>query len=206
MFRPLAIIAVLFVVTPAAAQGWASLVEPLGKTVLRLEVGDGRQGGGCSGSVIDADKGHVLTAAHCVPTDLEQFSLTVDGRDARVLRVNRILDLAVLKSRLRRGATAITLAPAMPRAGDAVAVIGYPFGARTLTTQVGTLANPDVEGWAWVNADLLPGDSGGAIVDAQGRLVGVTSGFLYYAAAHIGLAVPLETVRAFVEEFLPGPK
>jgi S1-C subfamily serine protease len=189
-------------VAPAAAQ-WADAVAALERSIVLLEMGDDQvDAGSCSGIVLNAEQGYVLTAAHCVPTN-EDHSIVVADRDAKPEKVNRRLDLAVLKVRLRKGATNITLAPSMPRAGSAVAVLGYPFGARSLTTQVGIVANPDVEGKAWINADLLPGDSGGAIIDPQGRLVALTSGYVANGAAHMGVAAPIDTIAAFVEDYLP---
>jgi len=195
--RALVAAVILLAATPAAAQpAWPDVVDRLRASVLLLE-GDGA----CSAIVINAARGYLLTAAHCAP---EKQDLTVGERDASVLKINRKLDLAVLKTRLRQGVTDVSFAPTMPRAGSAVAVVGFPFGARSLTVQIGIVANPDVEGRAWVDADLLPGDSGGAIVDAEGRLVGVSSAFRYYLAADVGVAVPLPTVLAFVEDYLPG--
>lgn len=188
---------------PAAFEEWVELVAAREQSILRLTSGNTATSGECSVVVLNAAAGVVLTAAHCVPVDLEKFSMVIGDRDASVQKINRRLDLAVLKTRLRKEAINVALAPSMPRAGSAVAVLGFPFGARSLTVQRGIVANPDVDGWAWINADLLPGDSGGAIIDTQGRLVGVVSGFRYQGAAHIGLASPLETIRAFVEEFLP---
>jgi S1-C subfamily serine protease len=199
------VVVALLAAAPAVAQTpvWTDVVPFLEATILPIAIGDGQDAGSCTGIVIHAEAGYVLTAAHCVPTDSNKTSMTVTDRDAAIVRVNRHLDLAVLKVRLRKGAITIAFAPIMPRAGSAVAVLGYPFGARSLTVQHGIVANPDVEGWAWINADTLPGDSGGAIVDREGRLVALTSGYLYRGAAHIGRAVPLETIRAFVEEYVP---
>lgn len=182
----------------AAAADWPDVYAQRASAVPVVDVSNG---GYCSSVVINAADGYVVTAAHCIAD--EAVSYTVDHVDASVVRVNRLLDLAVVKLRLRKGATTLPLAAAFPRVGSAVAVLGYPLGARTLTMQVGVVANPDVDGLAWVNADLLPGDSGGAIVNAAGELVGITSGYRAAGAAHIGRVVPLETIRAFVEDLLP---
>jgi len=188
-------------VAAAAAADWADVYERTAPAVRFLDVGT--DGGYCSGIVINKAEGFVLTAAHCV-TDNDAFA--VDHRDATVVSVNPLLELAVLKTRLRKGASQITLAPALPRVGSSVAVLGYPFGARTVTMQAGILANADAgDGTAWVNADMLPGDSGGAILNDAGELVGVTSGYRANGAAHIGRIVGIDDIRDFVEELLPAP-
>jgi S1-C subfamily serine protease len=195
----LAFLLLVGVSTPAAAQ-WPDVVEALIPRLVPFEQPD-VDGPSCTGSVINAAAGYVLTAAHCIPKDAGE--LAIAGRDVDVKAINRQLDLAVVKTRLRKEASQVALAPLMPRAGSAVAVVGFPFGARSLVVQIGVIANPDVDGQAWINADALPGDSGGAIVDEQGRLVGVTLGYKAHGAAHIGRAATLETVRAFVADFLP---
>ncbi len=196
----------LILCTPAAAaaQAWPEVVGALDRSVLPVHMGTGDVPASCSAVVIHADAGYVVTAAHCVPT-AEHASIIVAGRHAEVARVNRVLDLAVLRTKLN-GAASIALAPAMPGAGHPVAIIGYPFGAQSITTQLGSVANAKGrDGYAWVDGAVLPGDSGGAVVDNRGRLVGVSSGYLAAGAAHIGLIVPLETVRDFVEDLLPEP-
>lgn len=199
------LILTLVSLAPAAAADWSDIYAQRASAVPIVEIGNGQDGGHCAGVVINAADGYVLTAAHCVVDDTPGYSYTVDKRDGTVVRVNHVLDLAVIKTRLRKGTATLPLASTFPRVGSSVAVLGYPFGARTLTIQVGILANPDVDGYAWMNADLLPGDSGGAIVNDRGELVAVTCGYLYSGPAHIGRAVALETLRDFVEDLLPAP-
>lgn len=203
MTRALIFIAALQILfsAPASAADWPTVFEQRGNAIPLIDRNDHDY---CSGIVINAEDGYVLTAAHCISEEARSY--TVDRRDATVLRVNRELELAVIKTRLRTGATALPLAAAMPRAGSAVAVLGYPFSAQTLTIQVGIVANPAVDGMAWVNADLLPGDSGGAIVNERGELIAVTSGYRATkdGGAHIGRVVPIDTIRPFIEDLLPG--
>lgn len=188
--------------TAAHAAEWADVVPTVERSVLRLHLGDDNGNEGtCSAIVINAEKGYLLTAAHCVTTD--DHIVVGKDRTATLVISNRLLDLAVLKTKLRKEATAIVLAPTSPRLGAPVGVLGFPFGARSLTLQVGVVANPDVDDRMWVDGNLLPGDSGGAIINNAGHLVGVTSAFKYFAAAHIGVAVPLDTLRAFVADYLP---
>lgn len=164
--------------------------------------------GSCSGIVINADAGYVLTAAHCTE-DLE--SLTVNGHDADLVRRNAILDLAVLRTAFKKGkAVAIPLALVAPKAGDAVTILGHAFGSPDTIVRRGTLAHPREAqtGLTWVDATLIPGDSGGALLNAKGELIGVNVAvrWEFGGAAHMAMAVDFETVHDYVEQYLPAPK
>src|SRR5204862_3263754 len=94
--RVLLISLVLFALPP----DWPALVASIDKQVVRFEMlteGDGEPGV-CAGVVINATSGWLLTAAHCVDhPQTKGFSMTVNGRHANVVKVNTILDLAVVK-------------------------------------------------------------------------------------------------------------
>jgi serine protease DegQ len=152
-------------------------------------------------------KASALTAAHCVehqPTD--QFDLTVNDKHAEVQVTNRILDLAIITFRAR-GESTILLATAAPAKGAEVAILGYAFGVEEIVAQFGRVAQPyNKETKAlWINADLIFGDSGGALIDADGRLVGINSriftGGPFGQMAHIGGAVPLNAIEDFIDHY-----
>jgi S1-C subfamily serine protease len=203
MIRTLLAVFLVIVFSQYAAADWPDVYTQVvaGESVPLLELSNGDEGGTCSTVVFNAAAGYALTAGHCIEGG--GFSYTVDGRDADVVRVNKQLDLAVVKSRLRKGAVNIPFAPAFPRVGNVVAVLGYPFGARSLTMQVGIVSNGAVDGLAWIDANLGPGDSGGAVLDAAGRLVAIAVGYRYNGPAHISRVVPIDAVRAFVADLLP---
>lgn len=185
------------------AADWAVLVKPTEKQVLRLESqADGDERGVCSSVVIAENV--VLTAAHCIPPgEPKSYALTIDGRHGEAVKVNRLLDLAVVACRTR-GAVIMPLAPETPPAGTEVALIGFGFGIDHLAVQFGRVSQPlnHETKLLFVNADILPGDSGGATMDAQGRLVGINSRVYSMGPSHMAAAVTLETVRDFVESFL----
>lgn len=190
----------LLVASPVSAE-W--LLPPvIDKQVLRLRAADANgDGGTCSSAKITLQ--YAVTAAHCVEgTDV---ALTVDGKDAKVVKVNRLLDLAVVKFSAIPGAP-MPLAPKTPGRGAEIAAVGFAFGSKDLRMQFGHIAAPrDEDGYILLNIDLIFGDSGGPIVDTKGRLVGVSSAIYSNGPAHLGLAVPVESVRDFVEEFMPEP-
>ncbi len=200
--RPLLVVAVLLAPVTVAAQSWPDVVEHMDRSVVRVLNGDGADVGYCAGVVVNAEAGHVLTAAHCVP---EKVSLTVDGRHADLVRINRVLDLAVLKAKLK-SATALTIAD-VPKTAMPIAVVGYPFGSESIVVQLGSVASAETrDGEVWLNIDVLPGDSGGAVIDGTGKLVALAVGFRQSMAAHIGRAVPAHTLRAFLEDLPAGAK
>jgi S1-C subfamily serine protease len=189
------------------AADWALVVKPVAKQVPRLEIQkDGSDDPGvCSGVVLNIDPGVLLTAAHCIPSgDAKTYSITANGRDAEVLKVNRILDLAVLKFH-RKHEEAMELATDTPPIGTEVAVAGYGFGIEKLAIQFGRVSQSrnDETKTLWINVDALFGDSGGAVLDAEGRLVGMTSKIYSNGPAHISGAVNVETIQDFVEPWLP---
>jgi S1-C subfamily serine protease len=187
---------------------WAATFRPLATSVLRMEsMDDSGNRGVCSSAVINRPRGFVLTAAHCVPSG-ERVSMTVNERDAVLIKRNALLDLAILRVSHMKNETEVSLAPSAPEAGASVAVVGFAFGAPHLKIQVGVVSDPlDQDSRRmWIDAVMIPGDSGGVVVDSEGRLVGVTSAVLFpsdsFQAAHIGMAVPFEHVLDFIEDYI----
>lgn len=198
-------IPILLALILAPSTDWAVV----GKSIPRLEMQRGEDKGSCSGVVALIDDGwaYALTAAHCVarqPT--ERLDITVNNRHASVVEFNTILDIAIVKFRAH-DETAITLAPVMPPTGSEVAVIGFAFGVEELVLQFGHVAQPynrETKS-VWFDVVTIFGDSGGAVVDAQGRLLAITSRIYSGGAlgqmAHISAAVPLTAVRDFLDDF-----
>lgn len=190
---------VLWLFTP----DWAAIVKPALKQVPRVEIQNAKgEGGICSSVIINGPKGFALTAAHCV--DGKDLAFTVNGRLAMVVRVDRINDLAVLHY-APKNETSMPLADKTPEIGTDIAVVGYPFGVKDVAAQFGRIAqsyNAETK-MIWINADLIFGDSGGAVIDDQGRLIGLNSAIFYEGPAHMAAAIPIETIRDFVDEFLP---
>lgn len=191
--------------THAAGTDWVTIVKPVGKQVPRLELKKGGEKGVCSGVVINREAAYLLTAAHCtgMMKDREGYSITVNGRHAELARANEILDLAIVKFDAK-DEQAMPLAEETPPAGSEVAVIGFLLGSPHLHLQFGHIAARRAEDGAVVmDAVILPGDSGGAIIDSAGRLIAMTN--RYYQGTAVGLAVPIESVRDFVKPYLPKP-
>jgi S1-C subfamily serine protease len=100
------------------------------------------------------------------------------------------------------------LAPETPPIGTEVAVVGFGFGIDKIAVQFGRVAQSlnRETGTLWINSEVLGGNSGGAVIDAQGRLVGMTSRVYYSTASSMGAAIPVEQIADFVEAYLPAVK
>src|SRR5688572_14323329 len=139
---------------------------------------------GLGSGVIVSDKGYILTNHHVVDS-VDQIEVALaDARKvpARVVGTDPETDLAVLKIDLPR-LPAITFGNAeQVRVGDVVLAIGNPFGVgQTVTlgivsglgrTQLGITT---FENFIQTDATIQPGNSGGALVDTSGNLIGINT-------------------------------
>jgi serine protease DegQ len=207
MRRVLTAIGVAAVLTAGvAAADWPTVLQGVDARVPRLEVQTG-EGRGVCGSIVVAVKpqGLALTAAHCIATaPNDRIDLTLNGRDAHVVASNTITDLGLVRFKAKHECP-VELADVTPPMGSDLAVVGFPFGWEELHTQFGHVArsyNRETKAFM-VNGDIIFGDSGGAIIDAQGRLIGMTSSIYARGPAHMGAAVPIEAIRDFLDDYLP---
>ncbi len=172
----------------------AELVVP---SVAAIGVARGRREGSGSAVVLSTD-GHLLTSAHVVAGATRGTATFADGRDAsfELVGADPPSDLAVLRVALR-GLPQVTLGDASRlRVGQLVVAVGNPHGLTGSVTAgvVSALGRSlparsrVVEDVIQTDAALNPGNSGGALVDARGRLVGVNTAL---AGLGLGLAVPI---------------
>jgi serine protease Do len=163
---------------------------------ITVAVTDGGRAGG-SGVVWAPDR--VVTNAHVAP----HAQVTVVGPDGRrhhgcVVARDHQADLAlVLVPGL--GLDAGILAPAGElRLGALVVAVGHPFGVRgALTTGIVHAMGPLTPGGrSWIQGDLrlAPGNSGGPLADARGRVVGINA----MMVGTLALAIPVHDVARFV--------
>jgi S1-C subfamily serine protease len=188
---------------------WTTVIQPAMKQVVRLEMSiDAGDKGTCSGVVVDKDAGYLLTAAHCVEkTPTQSISITANGRHADVLKINSLLDLAVLRTKLK-DETAMKLAETTPPPGTPVAIVGFAYGDPDIMFQFGYVSQTKNNETKLVllNADIIAGDSGGAAIDAHGRLVAVSSRLYPWHSSGLAGSVPIESIREFAEDYLPKAK
>jgi serine protease Do len=179
------------------------------------ELRHGPESGLGSGVIISTD-GYIVTNNHVVDgADMLTVTLS-DGREfpAKVVGRDPLTDIAVVKIDAT-GLPAITFTDSgKTQVGDRVLAIGNPFGiGETVTSgivsatgrQVGILA--DVKGYEnfiLTDAAINPGNSGGALVDIDGRLVGINTAILSHSGGFqgVGLAVPADMVGQVTGELV----
>jgi serine protease Do len=177
---------------------------------ISRRVGRGRRvDGGGSGVVITPD-GFVLTSAHVVQGTDRGVASLVDGREltVEVVGADPLSDLAVLRAESNDLVAAELGNADSLQVGQLVVAIGNPNGfagsvtagvvsalGRSLPTRSGS-ATRIVDNVIQTDAALNPGNSGGALADGFGRVVGINTAV---AGVGLGLAVPInETTRRIV--------
>jgi serine protease Do len=162
------------------------------------------EGGLGSGVIISSD-GYIVTNNHVVDGAKVVTVTLSDGRElsARVVGRDPQTDVAVIKVSAK-DLPAITFATSKDvEVGDRVLAIGNPFGiGETVTTGIvsatGRRAGIGLkyEDFIQTDAAINPGNSGGALVDVEGRLVGINTAILSRSGGFqgVGLAVPSDLV------------
>ncbi|MDZ4760681.1 MAG: Do family serine endopeptidase [Alphaproteobacteria bacterium] len=167
--------------------------------------------------VIVGEDGVIVTNNHVVEAG-DQFRIVLQDRrefPATLVMADQRSDLAVLKIDAA-GVRFPTLSFADTRTmlvGDLVLAIGNPFGVGQTVTSgiVSALARTDVgvsdyASFIQTDASINPGNSGGALVDMQGRLVGVNTLIFSKGGGSngIGFAIPSEMVKRVVDAAMNG--
>ena len=199
----------------AYSRAVVTIAERLSPSVANLRVSRRVRGGrvatgGGSGVVITPD-GFMLTSAHVVAaTDGKVEASFVDGREisAEVVGADPLSDLAVLRSEVSDLAPATLGDAETLRVGQLVVAIGNPNGfAGSVTAGVvsalgrslpvrSRAAGRIVENVIQTDAALNPGNSGGALADGRGCVIGINTAV---AGVGLGLAVPInETTRKII--------
>jgi len=163
--------------------------------------------------VIVREDGYVLTNKHVVDEADEILVMFANSQTttAQVIGTDPHTDLAVIKV----AATGLPVIPQLegeiPRVGDIALAIGNPFGlghsvsqgiisafSRTMIT------NSPYDDFVQTDAAISPGNSGGALVDYQGRLLGINT--LIYSqsggAEGIGFAIPADIALSVMEQIV----
>jgi len=167
---------------------------------------------GVGSGVIVTKDGYILTNNHVVDNADEVKVALTDGREltAKVIGKDPKTDVAVLKVDTK-DLPATELADSDHiEIGDLVLAIGNPFGiGQTVTmgmvsaTGRATLGL-DYEDFIQTDAAINPGNSGGALVDIEGRLVGINTAILSRSGGNqgIGFAIPVNLAREVMESLV----
>lgn len=206
------------------------IYEKVNKSVVNIDtrtthniflLGEFNEPGAGSGVVLDRE-GHILTNSHVIDKvnsvtvtlfNSESYTATVVGEDS-------ITDLAVLKI----DAPAQFLFPAILAdssrllVGQKVFAIGNPFGLeRTLTSGLisslnrsipGRIEARSIKGAIQIDAAINPGNSGGALLDTQGRMIGINTAIASKSGGShgVGFAIPANTISRIVPQLLKNGK
>ena len=177
--------------------------------------GDDSQGGGQqqkfmalgSGVIIDAAKGYVVTNNHVVDNANTIKVQMSDGRkfDAKVVGKDPRSDIALIQIQDPKNLTAIKLADSDAlRVGDYTVAIGNPFGlGETVTSGIVSalgrsgLNAENYENFIQTDAAINRGNSGGALVNLNGELIGINTAILAPDGGNIGIgfAIPSNMVK-----------
>lgn len=177
-----------------------------------------------SGIIVSPD-GYILTASHVVDgADEIKVGIQNDKTEysAKVIGMDPPTDVAILKIEAKN-LPAVTLGDSdQLEVGDVVLAVGDPFGiGQTVTKGIisalsRSLTDPDdvnsydrprqYQDFIQTDAAINKGNSGGALVDAEGRLIGINDAIVSPsgASAGIGFAVPINMARNVMEGFLNG--
>jgi Do/DeqQ family serine protease len=169
--------------------------------------------GAGSGVIVDAAKGYVLTNHHVV-ADADEITVTLlENRSlvARVVGSDEASDLAVLQVDAANLKTIPFGDSSALRVGDYVVAIGNPYGfANTVTSGIVSglgrsgLDSGAFEDFIQTDAPINFGNSGGALINLQGELVGINSAIISRTGGSIGigLAIPVNMARVIMEQLV----
>ena len=177
--------------------------------------------GAGSGIVLDKE-GHILTNLHVI-ANVNAVKITLfngESYEAEPVGTDPYTDLAVIKIKaLPEVLFPITFGDSSKLlVGQQIFAIGNPFGLeRTLTGGLISSLNRSMpsrrEGWSirgliQTDAAINPGNSGGALLDTQGRLIGINTAIASKSGGShgVGFAIPTKTIQRIVPHLLQNGK
>jgi putative serine protease PepD len=218
---------------------WGEVAAAVEPSVVSVKVQAGQSSGEGSGVILDTS-GRILTNNHVVSEAANGGTIQVvlsDGRtfEASIVGRDPATDLAVIKlDAAPSGLKAATLGDSSAvRVGDAVMALGNPLGlSDTVTTGIvsavdrpvttsaaesqtplGSSGEAVVTNAIQTDAAVNPGNSGGALVDSRGRVIGITSSIASLGAVAgssqsgsigLGFAIPINAAKDVADQLVKG--
>ncbi|HZA08876.1 S1C family serine protease [Mycobacterium sp.] len=197
-----------------AARGYADIVERLSPSVVTVQTDSGLG----SGVVLRPDI--VVTNEHVVGRQPDVAVVFADGVGTRghVMATDTVTDLAVVRTD-RKNLPVPEYRSELPRPGETALAIGSPLGFQnSVTAGVISGLHRDIPGSAaqssslvdliQTDASISPGNSGGALLDASGRTVGISEAYIPPAAGAVslGFAIPSATVLDVANQLITTGK
>jgi serine protease Do len=195
---------------PDPAAGYVELVERVSPSVVTVRT----DGGLGSGVVLRPDV--VVTNAHVVGPAPDVTIVFADGMRSpgTVLATDTVTDLAVVRTQ-RTDLPVLEFRTELPKPGEPAVAIGSPLGFQnSVTAGIISGLHRDIPGSAAQTASLVdliqtdasisPGNSGGALLDANGRVVGINEAYIppEAGAVSLGFAIPSATVLDVTDQLL----
>lgn len=195
--------------TPQTAADIPAIVENVQPSVVTV-LTDGGVGSG----VVFAAEGLILTNEHVVRGNTDVEVAFADGQRAAgtVKATDTVSDLALVETK-RSGLPAAKFQTALPRVGELAVVIGSPLGfENTATAGIISGLHREIPGSAassqslvdliQTDAAISPGNSGGAVVNSQGEVIGISEAYIppQSGAVALGFAIPAAIAVRVAEE------
>jgi S1-C subfamily serine protease len=172
--------------------------------------------------IILTSNGRILTNNHVID-NATSIRVTVQstGRSytADVVGTDPTKDIAVLQLENASGLTPAALATSAASVGDAVTAVGNADGTGTLSAASGSVSALDqtittssegatpgetLHGLIEIDADVVAGDSGGAVENAHGGVIGVTTAASSGTSVVTGYAIPISTATGIAKQIVAG--
>ncbi len=166
-----------------------------------------------SGVIIDAAKGYVITNYHVVDAADEIKVTLKDGREfpAKKIGEDQQSDIALLQIKASDLSEIKFADSDKLRVGDFAIAIGNPFGlGQTVTSGIVSalgrsgLNIENLENFIQTDAAINSGNSGGALIDLKGQLIGINTAILGPNGGNIGIgfAIPANMVRDLTDQII----
>jgi S1-C subfamily serine protease len=196
---------------PTLEGGIPQIVDRVGPEVVTVLTR-----GGVGSGVIYRSNGIILTNEHVVRDNSTVELAFADGRrePGQVVAADPDTDLALVRVN-RSGLPAATFQTALPRVGALAVVLGSPLGfEKSVTAGIVSGLHRSIPGSATESAALVdlmqtdapisPGNSGGAVVDGHGRVIGISEAYIppEQGAVAIGFAIPAATAVNVADQLL----
>ncbi|WP_300759859.1 Do family serine endopeptidase [Janthinobacterium sp.] len=163
--------------------------------------------------VIVSHEGYILTNNHVVEGADEIEVVLADGRKApaKVVGLDPETDLAIIRINLDKLPVIVLGQSEQARVGDVVLAIGNPFGVGQTVTMgiISALGRNNLhinsfENFIQTDAAINFGNSGGALVDTRGNLIGINTAIYSQSGGSVGIgfAIPVSTAKTVMEAII----
>ncbi|MFK8009514.1 MAG: S1C family serine protease [Saprospiraceae bacterium] len=177
--------------------------------------GEGRLRGGTGSGVIYSSDGYIITNNHVIE-GADNIEVTLSNNrtyKATIVGTEAQADLAVLKIDARRLPVLKKADSERARIGEWVLAVGNPFDLNSTVTagiisakgrDIGIIQGNSIESFIQTDAAVNPGNSGGALIDAQGRLLGINTAIATQTGSYSGysFAIPVNFMEKIAQDII----